>query len=164
MATTASLLPTFPRIFFLYLEPVAITYGIIQSYASRHAVFELSSAASGGGGGGGGAGALPVPSLTPPAMASGYLLVMLLYGLAVLLASPPSPRLLRLHIGILIVADLAHWAALAATLAQSDPRGWPAVLDTAAWSPALWNLATYPVYTLAIKFATLAGWFGKIGG
>ncbi|KAI1482866.1 hypothetical protein F4774DRAFT_252503 [Daldinia eschscholtzii] len=155
MATTASLLPTIPRIFFLYLEPVAIAYGMFANYTSRHPIFELSSEAQN---------ALPLPSLILPSMATGYLFNMMLYGLIILLASPPNKRLLQLHIGVLIVADLTHWAGLFSTIAQNDPRGWAAIFDTANWGADVWNLATYPITTLGIKFATLAGWFGEIRG
>ncbi|KAI1382368.1 hypothetical protein F4677DRAFT_24316 [Hypoxylon crocopeplum] len=155
MATTASLLPTFPRIFFLYLEPVMITYGMIMNYATRLPIFELSSTTSK---------ALPIPSLFIPAMSTGYLFNMMLYGLIILLASPPNKRLLQLHIGILMLADFTHWAGLFSTIAENDPRGWGAVFDTSSWDAELWNLATYPIGTLAVKFATLAGWFGKIQG
>ncbi|KAI0846754.1 hypothetical protein F5Y00DRAFT_136772 [Daldinia vernicosa] len=155
MATTASLLPTIPRIFFLYLEPVAITYGMFTNYASRHPIFELSSNAQN---------ALPIPSLIMPSMATGYLLNMMLYGLIILLASPPNKRLLQLHIGILIIADLTHWAGLFSTIAENDPRGWAAIFDTSSWGADVWNLATYPISSLSIKFATLAGLFGEIQG
>ncbi|OTB11621.1 hypothetical protein K445DRAFT_26340 [Daldinia sp. EC12] len=155
MATTASLLPTIPRIFFLYLEPVAIAYGMFANYTSRHPIFELSSEAQN---------ALPLPSLILPSMATGYLFNMMLYGLIILLASPPNKRLLQLHIGVLIVADLTHWAGLFSTIAQNDPRGWAAIFDIANWGADVWNLATYPITTLGIKFATLAGWFGEIRG
>ncbi|OTA85635.1 hypothetical protein M434DRAFT_36067 [Hypoxylon sp. CO27-5] len=155
MATTASLLPTFPRIFFLYLEPVFITYGMLQNHAARLPIFELASTSSK---------PVPIPSLFMPSMANGYLLNMMLYGLITLLASPPNKRLLQLHISILIIADFTHWAGLFSTIAENDPRGWAAVLDTSNWSPEVWNLATYPIGTLAVKFATLAGWFGKIQG
>ncbi|KAI2629563.1 hypothetical protein GGR54DRAFT_267863 [Hypoxylon sp. NC1633] len=155
MATTASLLPTFPRIFFLYVEPVVITYGMFMNYATRLPIFEASSAASK---------PLPIPSLFNPAMGTSYLFNMMLYGLIILLASPPNKRLLQLHIGILILADFTHWAGLFATVAENDPRGWAAVLDTSNWDAKVWNLATYPIGTLAIKFATLSGLFGKIQG
>ncbi|KAI0889783.1 uncharacterized protein GGS22DRAFT_4028 [Annulohypoxylon maeteangense] len=155
MATNASLLPIIPRIFFLYLEPVAITYGMVLNYASRIPMLELASNTAKG---------LPIPTLFMPLMADGYLFNMMLYGLIILLASPPNKRLVQLHIGILIVADFTHWAGLFATIAESDPRGWDAVFDTTTWSPETWNLATYPIQTLAIKFATLAGLFGKIQG
>ncbi|KAI0898688.1 hypothetical protein F4806DRAFT_369860 [Annulohypoxylon nitens] len=154
MATNASLLPIIPRIFFLYLEPIAITYGMILNYASRIPMLELASTTKG----------LPIPTLFMPLMADGYLFNMMLYGLIILLASPPNKRLVQLHIGILILADLTHWAGLFATIAEADPRGWDAVFDTASWSPETRNLATYPIQTLAIKFATLAGVFGKIQG
>ncbi|KAI0842248.1 hypothetical protein F5Y06DRAFT_171800 [Hypoxylon sp. FL0890] len=153
MATTASLLPTFPRIFFLYLEPVFITYGMIQNYASRLPIFELASTSPI---------AIPIPSLFMPSMATGYLFNMMLYGLIILLASPPNKRLLQLHILILIIADFTHWAGLFSTIAENDPRGWAAVLDTSNWSPEVWNLVVYPLGTLAVKIATLAEWFGKI--
>ncbi|KAI2473561.1 hypothetical protein F4781DRAFT_137793 [Annulohypoxylon bovei var. microspora] len=155
MATNASLLPIIPRIFFLYLEPVAITYGMVLNYASRIPMLELAATSAKG---------LPIPTLFMPLMADGYLFNMMLYGLIILLASPPNKRLVQLHIMILIIADFTHWAGLFATIAESDPRGWAAVLDTANWSPETWNLATYPIQTLAIKFATLAGLFGKIQG
>ncbi|KAI1659852.1 hypothetical protein F4813DRAFT_387341 [Daldinia decipiens] len=155
MATTASLLPTIPRIFFLYLEPVAITYGMFSNYASRHPIFELSSNAQNG---------LPIPSLIMPSMATGYLLNMMLYGLIILLASPPNKRMLQLHIGILIIADLTHWAGLFSTIAENDPRGWAAIFDMSNWGADVGNLATYPISSLSIKFATLAGLFGKIQG
>ncbi|KAI0381958.1 hypothetical protein F5Y04DRAFT_54435 [Hypomontagnella monticulosa] len=155
MAITASLLPTIPRIFFLYLEPVAITYGMFQNYATRYPVFKLASVTPN---------SLPIPSLVMPSMAVGYLFNMMLYGLIIMLASPPSKRLLKLHIWILIVADVTHWAGLFSTIAETDPRGWAGVFDTTNWDANVWNLATYPITSLAIKFATLAELFGKIQG
>ncbi|KAI0176451.1 hypothetical protein GGR52DRAFT_362659 [Hypoxylon sp. FL1284] len=155
MATTASLLPLIPRIFFLYLEPVAISYGMLMNYSSRLPIFEFSSSA---------AKALPVQSLFVPAQSTGFLFNMMLYGLIILLASPPSKRTLQLHIWVLIIADLTHWAGLASTVAETDPRGWNAVLDTSSWDPDTRQLMTYPIYTLSIKLATLAGLFGKIQG
>lgn len=155
MATTASLLPTIPRVFFLYIEPVAITYGMLQTYSSRLPIFELSSTTSK---------ALPIPSLFVPAQSTGFLFNMMLYGLIILLASPPSKQLLKLHIAILIMADFTHWFGLFSTIAQNDPRGWAAVLDTSNWDAGTWNLARYPIYTLAMKFMTLAEIFGKIQG
>ncbi|KAI1107928.1 hypothetical protein F4804DRAFT_4817 [Jackrogersella minutella] len=154
MATNASLLPIIPRVFFLYLEPVAITYGMILNYATRLPMIELSSTSN----------SLPIQTLFMPAMADGYLFNMMLYGLIILLSSPPNKRLVQLHILILIIADFTHWAGLFATIAENDPRGWAAVLDTDRWSPEVWNLATYPIQTLSIKIATLAGLFGKIQG
>ncbi|KAI1074601.1 hypothetical protein F5B20DRAFT_586074 [Whalleya microplaca] len=155
MATNASLLPTIPRIFFLYLEPVAITYGMMMNYASRLDIFALSSTTSE---------TLPIPALVVPSLTASYLFSMMLYGLIILLASPPNKRLVQLHIWILIIADFTHWAGLFSTIAQNDPRGWAAVLDTSGWSLEVWNLATYPLGTLAVKFATLAGLFGEICG
>ncbi|KAI1485093.1 hypothetical protein F5X96DRAFT_674960 [Biscogniauxia mediterranea] len=148
---TASLLPIIPRIFFLYIEPVLITIGMIKQYATTHVLFAATAP-------------LPVPALAGPALSTGYLLSMMLYGLIVLLAAPPSATLLRLHIGVLVVADLTHWAGLLATLARAHPRGWAGALDTAAWDPDTWDLASFPIYTLAVKGLTLAGAFGRIGG
>ncbi|OTB06038.1 hypothetical protein M426DRAFT_122829 [Hypoxylon sp. CI-4A] len=155
MANTASLLPLVPRIFFLYLEPATITYGMIQTYATRLPIFELSSAAYSG---------LPVPSLAAPAMSISFLFCIMLYGLIILLATPPNKRTLQLHILVLAIADFTHWASLFSTIAQNHPHGWAGVFDTADWTPEVWNLATYPLTTLAIKFATLAGLFGEIRG
>ncbi|KAI4864788.1 hypothetical protein F4820DRAFT_324942 [Hypoxylon rubiginosum] len=155
MATTASLLPIIPRIFFLYLEPVAITYGMLMNYSSRLPIFEISSGATK---------VLPIQSLFVPAQSTGFLFNMMLYGLIILLASPPSKRLLQLHIWVLIIADFTHWAGLFSTIAANDPRGWAAALDWTSWDAQTWQLARYPIYTLAIKFATLAGLFGKIQG
>ncbi|KAI1498174.1 hypothetical protein F5X99DRAFT_412346 [Biscogniauxia marginata] len=154
--TTASLLPTIPRIFFLYIEPVLITYGMTKQYATSHFISGLSASSSNG--------PLPVPALAVPSLSVGYLFNMMLYGLAVLLVSPPNKRLLQLHIGILILADLTHWAGLFSTIAQNNPHGWAGVLNTSEWSADVWGLARYPLYTLAIKFATLAGLFGEIKG
>ncbi|KAI1780159.1 hypothetical protein F4818DRAFT_167820 [Hypoxylon cercidicola] len=155
MATTASLLPIIPRIFFLYLEPVTISYGMLMNYSSRLPIFEMSSSA---------AQALPVQSLFVPAQSTGFLFNMMIYGLIILLATPPSKRLLQLHIWVLIIADFTHWAGLFSTIAANDRRGWAAVLDTSSWDAQTWQLASYPMYTLAIKLATLAGLFGKIQG
>ncbi|KAL7629169.1 hypothetical protein AAE478_000688 [Parahypoxylon ruwenzoriense] len=88
----------------------------------------------------------------------------MLYGLIILLSSPPNKRLLKLHIWILAIADFTHWASLFSTLAQNDPRGWAAVLDRSKYEPDGLILALFPVFTLAIKFATLSGWFGRIEG
>ncbi|RYP35550.1 hypothetical protein DL767_003804 [Monosporascus sp. MG133] len=155
-ATTASLLPTFPRIFFLYLEPVAIAYGMYANYALAKPLLALSARS---------ATPLELPALFLPSAACQYLLLMMLYGLAVLLSSPPNGRLLRLHIGILALADFAHWYGLFSTMAQADAqRGWGAALDASTWSADVWNLVLYPFVTLSIKFATLAGWFGEIRG
>ncbi|KAI1633148.1 hypothetical protein F4809DRAFT_655350 [Biscogniauxia mediterranea] len=153
---TASLLPIIPRIFFLYIEPVLITIGMIKQYATTHALFAATTSSA--------PAPLPVPALAGPALSAGYLLSMMLYGLMVLLAAPPSATLLRLHIGVLVVADLTHWAGLLATLARAHPRGWAGALDTAAWSADTWDLARFPLYTLAVKGLTLAGAFGRIGG
>lgn len=128
---------------------------MFQNYATRFPIFELASAAPK---------SLPIPSLVMPSMAVGYLFNMMLYGLIIMLASPPSKRLLKLHIWILIIADITHWAGLFSTIAETNPRGWAGVFDTTNWDPDVWNLATYPITTLAIKFATLAGWFGEIKG
>ncbi|CAJ2501871.1 Uu.00g047240.m01.CDS01 [Anthostomella pinea] len=152
--TNASLLPLIPRVFFLFLEPVLVTYGGLMQYATSHDILGLSASN----------GPLPTPTLLMPSLSASYLFSMMLYGLIILLASPPNKRLVQLHIGVLILADFTHWAGLFSTIARSDPRGWPAVLDTSAWSPETWTLAIYPIYTLAIKFATLAGVFGKIKG
>ncbi|KAH8600711.1 hypothetical protein B0O99DRAFT_681584 [Bisporella sp. PMI_857] len=143
--TTASLLPTLPRIFFLYVEPFLITYGIILTLSQS--TFLTS---------------LPLPTLILPKQSTGYLFNILLYGLIILLSSPPNKRLAQLQILILIIADLTHWGALFATIAQNDPRGWGAVADTKAWTAEVWQLSLYPISTLSIKIATLKGWFGKI--
>ncbi|KAI1383379.1 uncharacterized protein F4822DRAFT_75694 [Hypoxylon trugodes] len=155
MATTASLLPIFPRIFFVYLEPIMITYGMVMNYATRLPIYEAASASNN---------AVPIPSLAAASMGNSYLFNMMLYGLIILLASPPNKRLLQLHILILMIADFTHWAGLFSTIAETDPRGWAAALDTTNWTPEVWNLAVYPLGTLFVKFATLAGWFGKIQG
>ncbi|KAI5923625.1 hypothetical protein F4810DRAFT_201014 [Camillea tinctor] len=152
---TASLLPIIPRIFFLYIEPVLITVGMLKQYATTHA---LTTATSTDGS------PLPVPALAVPSLSLGYLFNMMLYGLIILLATPPSKRLLQLHIGILMLADLTHWAGLFSTVARAHPLGWHGVLDTAAWSEDTWGLAVFPLYTLAVKGLTLAGAFGRIGG
>ena len=110
---------------------------------------------------------LEMAALLTPAAASQYLLCMMLYGLAILLSSPPSPRLLRLHLGILVFADFTHWWGLFSTLAAADPLArswWVVALDPASYTPEVWSLAIGPFATLSIKIATLAGWFGKIGG
>ena len=88
---------------------------------------------------------------------------MLLYGLAILLTGPPNKSLLKAHIWILIIADFTHWSGLFWTIAQSSSAGWAGVTDTAGWDADTWNLVLYPLGTLAIKFMTLAGVFGKIG-
>lgn len=95
-----------------------------------------------------------------------FLLTTTLYGLTILLSSPPNKRQLQLHIATLALADLTHWYGLFWTIARSDPRGrgWAAAFDTSNWGPDVWNLATYPIATLATKIATLAGWFGEIRG
>ncbi|KAK7745598.1 hypothetical protein SLS62_009775 [Diatrype stigma] len=157
-ATTASLLPTFPRIFFLYLEPVAIQAASIFALSSAQQSKSESGAAA--------TTALAIPALNAPSVAMQFLLTTLLYGLVVLQSSPPNRRQLQLHIAVLALADLTHWGGLFWTIARSDPRGrgWAAALDTSGWGPEVWNLASYPITTLAIKIATLAGWFGEIRG
>ncbi|KAI0141534.1 hypothetical protein GGR57DRAFT_487361 [Xylariaceae sp. FL1272] len=152
---TASLLPLIPRIFFVYIEPVCITYGAMLQYATSHELFSLSSSASS---------PLSTPALVVPGLSATYLFSMMLYGLMILLATPPSKRLLKLHIWVLIIADFTHWFALLSTIARNDPRGWAAILDTKGMDPDTWQLLTYPVGTLFIKFATLLGLFGQIKG
>ncbi|KAH9897291.1 hypothetical protein F4778DRAFT_783383 [Xylariomycetidae sp. FL2044] len=152
MANTASLLPTIPRIFFVYLEPIMISYGLAMQYATRHSLFSAHPQP-------------PMAALAVPGLSGTYLLSMMLYGLAILLVGPPSKRLLQTHIAILALADFTHWAALFSAMVEADPagRGWLAVVaDTAAWSDDVWALVTYPLGTLAFKFATLAGVFGRI--
>lgn len=131
------------------------SYGMFMNYSSRLPIFQVSANASK---------ALPIQSLFVPAQSTGFLFNMMIYGLIILLASPPSKRLLQLHIWVLIIADFTHWAGLFSTMAANNPRGWAAVLDTSTWDAQTWQLARYPTYTLAIKFATLAGLFGKIQG
>lgn len=157
-ANNASLLPLIPRIFFLYLEPVLISYGIFMNLSQTTPLIaahlgKLSAASP-----------LPLPALFIPAQSAGFLLNVLLYGLIIMLATPPNRSLLKAHIWILIFADATHWAGLAATVVQADPRGrgLAALADTSSWDADTWNLATYPIYTLAIKFLTLAGAFGAI--
>ncbi|KAI8631949.1 hypothetical protein F5Y19DRAFT_472835 [Xylariaceae sp. FL1651] len=151
---TASLLPVVPRLFFVYVEPIAITYGMAMQYATTHELFSLSSSSAAHG--------LPVSALVVPSLSASYLFSIMLYGLIILLATPPNKRLLQLHISILVFADFMHWGALFSTMARNDPRGWPGVLDMSSWDPNTSTLITGPIITFAIKIATLAGVFGKI--
>ncbi|KAI0023020.1 hypothetical protein F4780DRAFT_124096 [Xylariomycetidae sp. FL0641] len=153
--TTASLLPTFPRIFFLYVEPVLIVCGLLMHYDLRHDLTAASQTA---------AAPLPLSALVLPAASASYLLCMLAYGPMILLASPPSKRLLQMHIVVLAGADFVLWAGLFSAMAANDPRGWAAVLDTESWEPDAWNLVLGPAVTLAVKFLTLTGVFGEIKG
>ena len=107
---------------------------------------------------------LPLPALNQASMAMQHLFNVMLFSMALLLLSPPSKRLAKANIWILIIADFTHWAGLFWTMASVDRRGWAAVLDTTSWSPDVWQLVTYPLGTLAVKFATLAGVFGEIRG
>lgn len=107
---------------------------------------------------------LPLPTLIGPSVSVQFLFSTMLYGLVVLLGAPPSKRLLQLHIGILTLADFTHWFGIFWTIAQTDPRGWAAVLDTSSWTAETVGLMQYPIWTLAVKFATLAGVFGEIKG
>ncbi|ORY62325.1 uncharacterized protein BCR38DRAFT_486588 [Pseudomassariella vexata] len=158
--TTASLLPTLPRVFFLYLEPIFISYGMFMNFSQSTHLFKFLDTTNISPN----LPILPLPTLILPAQSASYLLNMMLYGLIILLATPPSKKLLQAHIAILIIADLTHWVGLFHAIAQTDPnrRGWAAVLDTEGWTPEVWNLALYPVGTLAVKGATLMGWFGEI--
>lgn len=150
-STTADLLPTFPKIFFLYVEPVLIAYGMAMNYVASLPLYTARPALS-----------LPTVLLGPSV--SEHLVTMILYGLVILLATPPNKRLLQLHIIILVIADFTHWAGLAWTFSQVHPQGLKAVLSPSLWSDDVWQLALYPFGTLAIKFATLRGWFGAIQG
>ncbi|EMR62909.1 hypothetical protein UCREL1_10150 [Eutypa lata UCREL1] len=162
---TASLLPLFPRIFFLYLEPIMIpltlhvfrsSYGIYIHYSQAAPLFAVSAQSD--------PPSLQMPTLIGPSVSMQFIFTAMLYGLVILLSSPPNKRLLQLHIAILTLADFTHWFGIFWTLAQNDPRGWGGVLDTSAWTPELLGLMRYPIWTLAVKFATLAGWFGEIKG
>ncbi|KAK9775805.1 putative EXPERA domain-containing protein [Seiridium cardinale] len=150
---TASLLPLIPRIFFLYLEPILITFGILMTYANRIPLLSSLPKTS-----------FDIPTLSAPAISCTYLLSMMLYGSIILLSSPPNKRLLKLHIGVLMLADLTHWYALFSTVAEANGGDWGKVLDTASWDPRMWDLAIYPFGTFLIKFATLREWFGPIRG
>jgi hypothetical protein len=101
-----------------------------------------------------------------------------LYGLTVLLSSPPNTTLLRRHLAVLLVADLAHWAVLLlGTVAEHRARqmtlapGGGAGLaerfllgvDAAAWDANTWGLMVGPLATFVVKLATLMGRFGRIG-
>lgn len=150
-ATTASLLPTVPRIFFLYIEPILITSGIAMTYANRLPLLSSLTKVS-----------YDIPTLSTPAISCTYLFSMMLYGLVILLSSPPNKRLLQLHIGILALADFTHWFALFNTIAEARGQDWTQIFDTHAWDSQVWNLVLYPLGTLLIKFATLMEWFGPI--
>ncbi|KAH8648698.1 hypothetical protein BX600DRAFT_475644 [Xylariales sp. PMI_506] len=149
--TTASLLPLIPRIFFLYLEPVIITYGLTMHYASRLPILANLTQVH----------LLPFPTLLAPGLGASYLLCMMLYGLAVLLSTPPNRTLLRCHIAIMIIADFVHWAVVYQTVRESYPAG--RLLE--AWQdPEVRSMTLGPLSTLAVKVLTLAGVFGKIRG
>lgn len=105
--------------------------------------------------------ALPTVFLGPTALM--FLFITMLYGLAILLSSPPNKLLLQMHIWILIIADFIHWGGLVYTMTKTDPRGFEGVLDTTKWSPEVWSLAVYPIGTLLIKFGTLSEVFGRVG-
>ncbi|KAI0140787.1 hypothetical protein BJ166DRAFT_111110 [Pestalotiopsis sp. NC0098] len=168
--TTASLLPLLPRIFFLYLEPVVITYGASMAYAHRLPLLATlspspssfspsSSSAS--------PPALDLAVLSAPGLSATYLVCMMFYGLMILLSTPPNVRLLKLHIGLLALADVAHWLVLLATAAEASPHG-ESWLDLAA--PAAWwhdetarLLVVAPLGSFCFKIATLMGVFGRIG-
>lgn len=108
--------------------------------------------------------ALPLPTMLVGPQAMQNLFAMMLFSLALMLGTPPNKRLAQLNITILAIHDLTHWAGLAWTIAQTDSRGFAAVLDTKGWSPEVWQLAMYPIGTLAIKGATLLEWSGEIKG
>ncbi|KAI1815339.1 hypothetical protein GGS20DRAFT_543972 [Poronia punctata] len=145
---TASLLPLLPRIFFVYIEPILISGGISMQLSPTNT---LPAGAS-------------IVQTAQAGISSSYLLSMMLYGLIILLATPPNKTLLKLHIGVLILADFAHWAALFSTMAAADSRGWAGVLDTKSWDQEIWGLVFAPFATFLIKVGTLAGVFGRIKG
>ncbi|KAF3009160.1 hypothetical protein E8E14_002634 [Neopestalotiopsis sp. 37M] len=105
MKTTASLLPVIPRIFFLYLEPPIILYGMSMTYAHRLPLLSLFAASSSSSSSLNDVG---VGVLSAPGLSATYLLSMLIYGLTILPSSPPNPRLLKCHIALLAVADVTH--------------------------------------------------------
>lgn len=166
--TTASLLPLLPRIFFLYLEPVIITYGASMAYAHRLPLLAtLSPSSSSFSSSSGSSPALDLAVLSAPGLSATYLVCMMFYGLMILLSTPPNVRLLKLHIGLLALADVAHWLVLLATAAEASPRG-ESWLDLAA--PAAWwddemtrLLVVAPLGSFCFKIATLMGVFGRIG-
>ncbi|KAI1332347.1 hypothetical protein F5Y16DRAFT_420459 [Xylariaceae sp. FL0255] len=149
---TAALLPLIPRIFFVYLEPPIIIAGMMLQYAATEDLLQVSSPP------------LKIPVLVGPGLSSGYLLLIMLYGLIVLLVAPPSKRLAQLHIGILIAADFVHWGVLFYTMARADPRGWAVAFDINAWDDETRTLVYGPAATFTVKVLTLAGVFGKIKG
>ncbi|KAK6209337.1 hypothetical protein LQW54_006324 [Pestalotiopsis sp. IQ-011] len=161
--TTASLLPLVPRIFFLYLEPVMITCGASMAYAHRLPLLATLSTPSS-------SSCAAPPPLDPavlpgPGLSATYLLCMMSYGLMILLSTPPNARLLKLHISLLALADVAHWLVLLSTASEASGRSW---LDLAA--PAAWwrddtarLLVVGPLGSFCFKIATLAGVFGRIG-
>lgn len=69
---------------------------------------------------------------------------MILYGLVILLSTPPNKRLLQLHIVILMIADVTYLIGLAWTFAKVQPQGLGAVLSGKGgnlWSDHVWRLA-----------------------
>lgn len=156
---TASLLPLVPRIFFLYLEPVMITYGASMAYAHRLPLLAtLSSSTSA---------PFDLAVLSAPGLSATYLLCMMFYGLMILLSTPPNTRLLKMHIGLLALADVAHWLVLLSTASEMS-GGSADWLDLAA--PAAWwrddktrLLVVAPLGSFCFKIATLAGVFGRMG-
>jgi hypothetical protein len=171
MKTTASLLPMIPRIFFLYLEPPIILYGMTMTYAHRLPLLSLFAASSSSSSSSPNDVGVGVGVLSAPGLSATYLLSMLLYGLLVLLSSPPNPRLLKCHIALLAVADITHWYVITSTLSEMQQQHGH---DGSAWynhvHPSHWYhdeqtrlLMLAPLATFLFKLATLAGLFGRIG-
>lgn len=164
--TTASLLPLLPRIFFLYLEPVMITYGASMAHAHRLPLLATLSSSSPSSSSASSP-ALDLAVLSAPGLSATYLVCMMFYGLMILLSTPPNTRRLKLHIGLLALADVAHWMVLLSTAAEASPHG-ESWLDLAA--PAAWwhdetarLLVVAPLGSFCFKIATLVGVFGRIG-
>jgi hypothetical protein len=83
-----------------------------MQYATAHELLSSSSLS------------LSIQALTTPALSATYLFAMMLYGLAILLATPPNKRLLQLHIiGILILSDFTHWGVLFWTMVKASGDG-----------------------------------------
>ncbi|ETS87734.1 hypothetical protein PFICI_01562 [Pestalotiopsis fici W106-1] len=156
---TASLLPLLPRIFFLYLEPVIIPCGMVMAYSTR-----LPALAAGP--------PYDVAVLSGPGLSATYLLCMLVYGLLILLSSPPNPALLKRHIALLTLADVVHWLVILSTLSEAeaaatgqDPAGLWSHLHPSKWyhDENARMLMLGPLLMFCVKIATLTGLFGRIG-
>jgi len=82
--------------------------GMTMQYTTTHELLSSSSLS------------ISIQALAAPALSATYLFAMMLYGLAILLVTPPNKRLLQLHIGILILSDFTHWGMLFWTMAKAS--------------------------------------------